>query len=131
LDTQRPLNHKLRARRLADSKTECQVAEEIARLVATRTGREPAIDGNYVSKLERAIITWPNQAYRQAFRELFGVASDSELGFFSRRARRDAERRQVAAPRTAADDGSLILVRAADMSTLRSVLALHWQVSVI
>jgi hypothetical protein len=29
------------------------------------------IDGDYVSKLERGVITWPNSAYRLAFRTLF------------------------------------------------------------
>ena len=113
MKTQRPLiNYKLRARRLAAGKTGRQVAEEIARLVAIRTGREPAIDGNYVSKLERGIITWPNQAYREAFRELFCAATDAELGFYASRTKRDAELPQVAAPRTASHDADdLILVR--------------------
>jgi hypothetical protein len=71
---------------------ERQVAEEVARIVVAQTGRELAIDGNYVSKLERGVITWPNRAYRQAFRTLFGVASDAELGFYPSRTRRDAER---------------------------------------
>jgi hypothetical protein len=77
--------------------TESQVAEEVARLVAAQTGRDMAIDGNYVSKLERGVITWPNSAYRQAFRTFFHVLSDAELGFYPSRTRRDAERwlRQV------------------------------------
>jgi len=113
LKTQRHLiNHRLRARRLAADKTESQVAEEVARLVVSQTGRELAIDGNYVSKLERGIITWPNRAYREAFRELFGVGGDAELGFYSRRTRRDAERWQVAAPRTPEDNADdLLMVR--------------------
>jgi hypothetical protein len=67
------------------------VAKEVARLVAIQTGREMAIDGNYVSKLERGVITWPNQAYRNAFRTLFDAASDADLGFYPSRTRRDAE----------------------------------------
>lgn len=94
------INRRLRLRRLTSGKTESQIAEEIARLVAIRTGRELAIDGNYVSRLERGVITWPNRAYRAAFRELFGVATDADLGFYSRRTRKDAERWRVAAPRT-------------------------------
>lgn len=105
MKTQRHLiNYRLRARRLAAGKTESQVAEEIARIVAIRTGRELAIDGNYVSKLERGIITWPNRTYRDAFRELFGAATDAELGFYSRRTISDAERWKIAAPRTPEDD---------------------------
>jgi len=68
------------------------VAEEVARLVAAQTGRDLAIDGNYVSKLERGVITWPNRAYRRAFRTLFNVLSDAELGFYSSRTRKDAQR---------------------------------------
>ena len=89
------VNHKLRCRRLAVGFTEGQVAEEVARIVADQTGRELAINGNYVSKLERGVITWPNRAYRDAFRALFGVSSDAELGFYPSRTRRDAERSQV------------------------------------
>lgn len=89
------VNHKLRCRRLAVGFTEGQVAEEVARLVADQTGRELAINGNYVSKLERGVITWPNRAYRDAFRALFGVSSDAELGFYPSRTRRDAELSQV------------------------------------
>ena len=85
-------NFKLRSKRLAAGITEGQVAEEVARLVAAQTGRELAIDGNYVSKLERGVITWPNRAYRQAFRTLYGAANDAELGFYPSRTRRDAER---------------------------------------
>jgi hypothetical protein len=72
--------------------TERQLAEAIVRLVCARTGHGAAVDGNYVSKLERGRITWPNSVYRRALRELFDAASDAELGFYSARTRRDAER---------------------------------------
>lgn len=85
------INHDLRGRRLTVGITEGEVAEQVARLVTVQTGRELAIDANYVSKLERGIITWPNRAYREAFRTFFGVTSDAELGFYPRRTRRDAE----------------------------------------
>ncbi|HEX6519815.1 MAG TPA: hypothetical protein VF070_07325 [Streptosporangiaceae bacterium] len=86
------LNHELRCRRLAAGITESQVAEQVAKIVAVQTGRELAIDGNYVSKLERGVITWPNRSYRQAFRTLFNALSDTELGFYPSRTRKDAER---------------------------------------
>ena len=90
---QQPLiNYSLRCKRLEAGITESQVAEEIARLVTAQTGHDLAIDGNYVSKLERGVITWPNRAYRQAFRTLFHAMDDAELGFYSSRTRRDAER---------------------------------------
>ena len=87
--------------------TESQVAEEVARLVAAQTGRDLAIDGNYVSKLERGVITWPNRAYRQAFRALFNALSDIELGFYPSRTRKDAE--QWLAP---VDAGNVSVLRA-------------------
>lgn len=102
------VNHKLRCMRLTVGLTEGQVAEEVARLVAVQTGRELAIDGNYVSKLERGVITWPNRAYRQAFRTLFGVASDAELGFYPSRTRRDAERWEVMAARVKGGGGDVM-----------------------
>jgi len=93
LHTQRPrINQNLRGRRLAVGITEGQVAEEVAKLVTVQTGRELAIDANYVSKLERGVITWPNRAYRDAFRTFYGAANDAELGFYPSRTSRDAER---------------------------------------
>ena len=97
MDKRSVSNYKLRSKRLAVGITESQVAEEVARLVAAQTGRELAIDGNYVSKLERGVITWPNRAYRQAFRTLFGVANDADLGFYPSRTRRDAEQLEAMA----------------------------------
>jgi hypothetical protein len=88
--------------------TEGQVAEEVAKLVAAQTGRELAINGNYVSKLERGVITWPNRAYRQAFRSLFGVANDADLGFYPSRTRRDAERWTAMSARATGGDGDVV-----------------------
>ena len=93
MDTTWPvINRRLRGRRLAAGLTEAQVAEEIARLVYERVGRQAAIDSNYISKLERGKITWPNRDYRQAFRIFFGVATDAELGFYAMRTKRDTDR---------------------------------------
>jgi hypothetical protein len=113
LQKQRPLvNHSLRCRRLAAGITESQVAEEVSRLVTAQTGRDLAIDGNYVSKLERGVITWPNRSYRQAFRTLFNAADDAELGFYSSRTRRDAERWLMSQAAGVDDGGALGLLQA-------------------
>ena len=85
------INGNLRGRRLAVGITENQVAEEVSRLVFAQTGRDRAIDGNYVSKLERGVITWPNRDYRQAFRTFFNAMSDADLGFYPSRIRSDAK----------------------------------------
>ncbi|TFE32908.1 XRE family transcriptional regulator [Frankia sp. B2] len=51
-----------------------------------QTGRETAIDGNYIGKLERGLIRWPDALYRQAFHAVLATKQDRELGF--RRPRR-------------------------------------------
>lgn len=61
-----------RARRL----TQLQLAER----VSARLGVDPPLDGNYISKLERGVHTWPNAGYRRAFREEFGAYADEEIG---------------------------------------------------
>lgn len=96
--------------------TESQVAEEVARIVAAQTGRDHAIDGNYVSKLERGVITWPNRAYRQAFRTLFNVSNDVELGFYPSRTKKDAERWL-----TSADTGNVSVLRLGSRTAKASV----------
>jgi transcriptional regulator with XRE-family HTH domain len=104
-------NCELRSRRLAAGLTEGQVAEGVAKLVAAQTGRELAINGNYVSKLERGVITWPNRAYREAFRALFGAANDDELGFYPSRTRRDAERWEAMRARGKSGGDAVTLLR--------------------
>jgi tetratricopeptide (TPR) repeat protein len=46
------------------------------------TGREFAIDANYVGKLERGQIRWPHAEYRDGFGSVLGAASPAKLGFF-------------------------------------------------
>jgi hypothetical protein len=94
------------------------VAEEVARIVAAQTGRGHAIDGNYVSKLERGVITWPNRAYRQAFRTLFNVMNDVELGFYPSRTRKDAERWL-----TSADTGNVSILHVGSWTARASMAA--------
>jgi len=69
----RALSDARRARRL----TQGQLAER----VSARLGVDPPLDGNYISKLERGVHTWPNGDYRRAFREELGATTDAELGF--------------------------------------------------
>lgn len=39
------------------------------------------IGANYLGKLERGVIRWPGELYRQALREILGAPSDAALGF--------------------------------------------------
>ncbi|HWR47376.1 MAG TPA: XRE family transcriptional regulator, partial [Pseudonocardiaceae bacterium] len=45
---------------------------------------------NYIGQVERGDIRWPCKLYREAFREIFGVSADSDLGFVNARSRRAA-----------------------------------------
>jgi transcriptional regulator with XRE-family HTH domain len=72
-------NLRLRRARIACNQTQQQVADAIG----ARLGHP--VDVEYLGRLERGVITWPNAGYRAAFRAHFGVASDAELGFYSRR----------------------------------------------
>lgn len=40
-----------------------------------------AVDANYISKLERGRIRWPNKRYRATFRHILGAETDATLGF--------------------------------------------------
>jgi hypothetical protein len=43
------------------------------------------IDSNYVGKLERGLIRWPGQFYREGLRVILGVSTDAALGFANAR----------------------------------------------
>lgn len=66
--------------------TQQQLAEAVGKAYWRLFEKEGAIDAEYVSKLERGVITWPNARYRAAFRDVLGAATDAELGFYHRRA---------------------------------------------
>jgi transcriptional regulator with XRE-family HTH domain len=56
------------------------------------TGHIGGMDGEYISKLERGLHTWPHKPYRQALCAVLRAGSDEELGFYSRRGQRRASR---------------------------------------
>lgn len=74
---------------------ECLSRQELAELVNawiyTETGKRVELDANYIGKLERGTIRWPSRLYRQAFRVIFQVEADSQLGFFAQRRRSVSE----------------------------------------
>lgn len=69
----------LRAARLELRETQEQTAAAIGELM------ERPVDPEYLGRLERGVVTWPNAEYRAAFQQHFGVASPGELGFYCRR----------------------------------------------
>lgn len=80
-------NVKLRAAREGRSLSQEQVAELVADEVERHRGRRPPIDADQVSRYERGLHRWPGRDYRLAFRQVFGVTTDAELGFYSGRSR--------------------------------------------
>ncbi|MGQ0774712.1 MAG: helix-turn-helix domain-containing protein [Pseudonocardiales bacterium] len=74
-------NFRLRRARTVRGQTQQQVAEALSVLLGYLVEQE------YVGRVERGVITWPNAKYRTAFRTHFGVASDAQLGFYCRRSR--------------------------------------------
>ena len=45
------------------------------------------LNAKYIGKIEQGVIRWPDTVRRAAFREIFKVRKDSELGFVNARAR--------------------------------------------
>ena len=58
-----------------------ELAERVNDHVREQTGRDGALDANYIGKLERGVITWPREHYRAGFRAVLGAATDRDLGF--------------------------------------------------
>lgn len=81
-------NDELRAARLALPSPADPAARlsrsELAKLVAAevyrRSGREPALDGHYVARMERGVVRWPGARYREALAAVLG-RTPVELGF--------------------------------------------------
>lgn len=76
---ERQPNGRLRQARAARGETQQQVAEAIGALL------KYPVEPEYISRLERGVVAWPNSGHRAALRAHFGVASDAELGFYCRR----------------------------------------------
>ncbi|MGQ0778661.1 MAG: hypothetical protein ACT4NY_30325 [Pseudonocardiales bacterium] len=89
-------NRLLLAARQARRLTQQQVAEAVCTAYHKLFDKETAIDADYVSKLERGLITWPNARYRAAFRTVLGADTDAELGFYSRRLQATVEAGELA-----------------------------------
>lgn len=74
-------NEKLKRLRESCRMTQGELAEELGRREGGGT-----IPGDYISKLERGVITWPSTPRRrEVLRQIFGVRDDSELGFYNAR----------------------------------------------
>lgn len=80
-----------------------EVAELVNQWVYERHEKTVELDANYIGKLERGLIRWPQALYREALRAVLRAENDTQLGFSGRRRRSpaapaaDADRRQALA----------------------------------
>jgi hypothetical protein len=98
---------------------ECLSRQELAELVNTwiwdHHHTVVQTSGNWVGQLERGTIRWPGQLYREALRAIFGVSTDSALGFINTRSRRTVvklekvDRKQLIHTTAALGVGTLVL----------------------
>jgi len=58
-----------------------ELADAVNAWIYARTGRVLVLTANYVGKMERGVLRWPNAHYRAGLRAVLGVARDRELGF--------------------------------------------------
>jgi len=79
MEGKRASNFLLRQARQARRETQEQTAQTVGELL------DHPVDPEYIGRLERGVVSWPNAGHRSAFRTHFGVASDAELGFYCRR----------------------------------------------
>ncbi|MFF2403411.1 helix-turn-helix domain-containing protein [Streptomyces goshikiensis] len=91
-------NEALRRHRNSQRWTQTQVAERVCAQVQAATGRDPELDANWVSRLERGAITWPSGDYRAALCAVFQVASEEELGLYPKGSAAPDERPAEEAP---------------------------------
>ncbi|MBV8539190.1 MAG: hypothetical protein JO063_02190 [Pseudonocardiales bacterium] len=73
----------------------CLTRQELAELVNTyiwdhHKKKMVEASANYICQIELGSIRWPGKLYREAFRAIFGVSTDSALGFVNARSRRTA-----------------------------------------
>lgn len=68
---------------------ECVSRQELAELVNAyiwdHHDKVVELDANYLGKLERGVIRWPSELYREALRAILGVSTDSALGLTNTR----------------------------------------------
>lgn len=78
-------NTQLRAARGAAGLTQEALAEQVNRVVGQHERSPGTITANNVHRWESGLHRWPRRCYRAALREIFAVASDRDLGFYSTR----------------------------------------------
>jgi hypothetical protein len=59
-----------------------ELARAVNAHVLAATGRVVSLDANYIGKLERGAIRWPDERYRAALCAVLAAPRDADLGFF-------------------------------------------------
>ncbi|WP_280381311.1 helix-turn-helix domain-containing protein [Nocardia wallacei] len=77
-------NDRLITARLAVGWTQAELAEAVATHILQASGKTTGIDADYISRLERGLISWPSRLTRAALESLLG-RSARELGLVNRR----------------------------------------------
>lgn len=80
-----------------------ELAEAVCAWLWQTTRTRYDLDGHYVAKLERGLVTWPTAPYRSGLRHVLGATSDAELGFRSSRGRSALVTPSIKAMATAED----------------------------
>jgi transcriptional regulator with XRE-family HTH domain len=82
------VNDDLRALRLSRGWTQEQAAAAVMDALKAATGQDRSgIDASWIGRLERGRLKWPDAENRSALRTVYGVATDTELGFSGIRSR--------------------------------------------
>lgn len=58
-----------------------ELAERVNRWIYEQDQTITEIDANYIGKLERGVIRWPQRRYREALRAILRAETDRDLGF--------------------------------------------------
>ncbi|MGV9313268.1 helix-turn-helix domain-containing protein [Streptomyces sp. NPDC003691] len=106
-------NEALRNHRRTRRWTQAQTAERVCAQVRADTGRDPELDANWISRLERGTITWPSGGYRAALCAVFQVADETELGLYPKASAGQGAK----TPQTAPADGGWCLAVDTELST--------------
>jgi hypothetical protein len=65
-----------------------ELADLVNQYIWDNYRQQTGLDENYVGKLERNVVQWPRELYREALRAVLGAADDADLGFHPPRGRR-------------------------------------------
>jgi hypothetical protein len=61
-----------------------ELAQLVNQYIWDNYRQHTGLDENYIGKLERNVVRWPNNRYREALRAVLGAAEEDDLGFSPR-----------------------------------------------